>query len=135
VRILLDTNVLASSLTTRGLCAELLEHILYQHELLTCEPVLKELRRVLTGKFRLPASLTRDYINLIKSHAVIITDFTDVKTRIKDPDDIPIIGCAVAARADAFVTGDKELLKLRRVETVPVLSPRECWRKLAGLES
>lgn len=133
MRILLDTNVLASSLTTRGLCTELFESILYEHELLTCQPVLTELTRILTDKFHLPASVTRDYVNLIKSHAEIITDIADVEIKIKDPDDIPIIGCAVATQADAFVTGDKELLKLRRAGTVPVLSPRQCWQMLAGL--
>ncbi|MGA8261194.1 MAG: putative toxin-antitoxin system toxin component, PIN family [Arenicellales bacterium] len=130
---MLDTNVLASSLTTRGLCTELFESILYEHELLTCQPVLSELARILTEKFHLPATVTRDYVSLIKSHAEMTTDIADIKVKIRDPDDIPIIGCAVAARADAFVTGDKELLKLRHIAAVPVLSPRQCWQMLAGL--
>ena len=35
---------LASSVATRGLCSELLESVISEHELLTCEPVLRELR-------------------------------------------------------------------------------------------
>ena len=54
MRVFLDTNVLASSIATRGLCGELLEIIIQDHELLTCQPVLKELQRVLAGKLRLP---------------------------------------------------------------------------------
>jgi len=33
-----------------------------------------------------------------------------------------------------FVTGDKELLDLRKIEDLAVVSPRELWNRLAGLE-
>jgi len=33
-----------------------------------------------------------------------------------------------------FVTGDKELLDLRKIEDLIVVSPRELWNQLAGLE-
>ena len=50
MKVFLDTNVLASALTTRGLCAELFEVVLQSHELLTSDPVLRELERILPGK-------------------------------------------------------------------------------------
>jgi hypothetical protein len=34
-----------------------------------------------------------------------------------------------------FVTGDKELLDLRKVEGLVVVSPRELWHQLLGPES
>jgi len=40
VRIFADTNVLASAFGTRGLCAELLEIVIEQHELVVGELVL-----------------------------------------------------------------------------------------------
>jgi predicted nucleic acid-binding protein len=40
-----------------------------------------------------------------------------------------------AGRAVAFVTGDKALLELSGMENVPILSPRQLWQKLAGLEN
>jgi predicted nucleic acid-binding protein len=43
----LDTNVLVSAFATRGLCADVLRHVLTEHELLTGEVVLAELRRAL----------------------------------------------------------------------------------------
>jgi predicted nucleic acid-binding protein len=53
---------------------------------------------------------------------------------IKDADDIPILACAIAGKADVFVTGDKELLGLRKIEDLAIVSPRELWNQLAGLE-
>jgi predicted nucleic acid-binding protein len=50
VKVFLDTNVLASALATRGLCAELFEVVLQSHELLVSPPVLKELECVLPEK-------------------------------------------------------------------------------------
>ena len=37
-------------------------------------------------------------------------------------------------RADIFVTGDKELIELRKVKTLQVLSPRAFWEKLTKTE-
>jgi len=36
--------------------------------------------------------------------------------------------------AETLVTGDKELLDLRKIEDLTVVSPRELWNQLAGLD-
>jgi len=133
VRVFLDTNVLASSIGTRGLCSELLESVIHDHELLTCQPVLQELERVLADKFRLPAPVVAGFLGLLKTEGVVATQ----KIRpipIKDADDIPILACAIAGEADIFVTGDKELLDLQKIGNLPIVSPRQFWLQLAGLE-
>jgi len=62
-----DTNVLASGIATRGLCSELLESVIHDHELLTCKPVLQELERVLTKKLRLPETVVAGFLALFTS--------------------------------------------------------------------
>jgi len=133
VRIFLDTNVLASGLATRGLCAELLEGIIGNHELLTCEAVLQELQRVLADKFGLPKSLIREYLSLLQTEGQVVVVDDIPALEINDPDDIPILACALAAKTDAFITGDKVLLDLVEVQGMPILSPRQLWQKLTGL--
>ena len=54
MRVFLDTNVLASAFGTRGLCADVLQIILGEHDLVTGEVVIEELRRVLLKKFGMP---------------------------------------------------------------------------------
>jgi len=134
VRVFLDTNVLASSIATRGLCGELLEIIIHDHELLTCQPVLKELQRVLAGKLRLPEAVVDGFLGLLKSEAQLIESRKTPSVAIKDADDIPILACALAANADVFVTGDQALLDLRAVDGLPIVSPRQLWSQLSGLE-
>jgi uncharacterized protein len=133
VRIFLDTNVLASSIATRGLCSEVLESVLHDHELLTCGPLLAELERVLVTKLRLPKTLATDFLSLLRAEGQFVQAQTPPSVRIKDPDDIPILACAIAGGADVFVTGDKALLALEEIDGLPIVSPRELWIRLAGL--
>lgn len=133
MRIFLDTNVLASGFATRGLCAELLEAVIGEHELLTCEAVLQELERVLADKFQMPKPAITGYIGLLRAEGQIIAAVGLPTITISDPDDAPIVASAVAVKADAFVTGDKALLDLTAVGGVPILSPRQFWQTLTGL--
>ena len=131
-----DTNVLAAAVATRGLCSELLEIIIHDHELLTCQPVLDELERVLAEKLRLPPPVVAGFLGLVRAEGTIIKPPREVPhIRIQDAGDIPILACAIACNADVFVTGDKELLDLRKVEGLAIVSPRELWHQLLGPES
>jgi putative PIN family toxin of toxin-antitoxin system len=134
VKVFLDTNVLASSIATRGLCSELLESVIHDHELLTCRAVLQELERVLTEKLRLPGPVIAGFLGLLRTEGSVVESTENRSFPIKDADDIPILACAIAGKADVFVTGDKELLDLRKIEDVVVVSPRELWLQLTGLE-
>jgi putative PIN family toxin of toxin-antitoxin system len=132
VRVFLDTNVLASAFTTRGLCAEVYELAALNHQLIIGEPVIGELLRVLGGKLRVPPqTLAKLQKELEEFERAPMSD-TPLERSIRDPADAAVLACAVAAKADVFVTGDKELLGLRKIRDMPVVSPRDLWRKLAG---
>ena len=134
MKVFLDTNVLASGIATRGLCRELLESVIHDHELLTCQPVLKELGRVLTEKLRLPEAVVSGLLALLKAEGTVVESRKNLSIPIKDASDIPILACAIGGKADVFVTGDKELLDLRKIEDLAIVSPRELWNQLAGLK-
>jgi len=133
VKVFLDTNVLASALTTRGLCAELFEVVLQSHELLISDPVLKELERILPEKLGQSASITEQFRSLLRSEGFLITNDHPAPS-LPDPDDEPIVASALAAGATVFVTGDKALLKLKTIEQLPIISPREFWERLSAGE-
>jgi uncharacterized protein len=54
VRVFLDTNVLVSAFASRGLCAEVLELVLLDHDLILGRNVLRELDKALREKVKLP---------------------------------------------------------------------------------
>lgn len=134
MKIFLDTNVLAASVATRGLCSELLESIIHDHELLTCRPVLAELERILADKLRLPAPLAAGFLALLKAEGRVVESKEALAVKIRDAADVAILACAIGGGADVFVTGDKELLDLRSVGNLPIVSPRELWMQLMGIE-
>ena len=135
MRIFLDTNVLASAFTARGLCAEVYELAALNHQLIIGEPVIGELLRILAGKLRVPpeklAKLQKELDEFERAPA----PDAPLPGSIRDPADAAVLACAIAAKADVFVTGDKELLDLRKIRNMPIVSPRELWRRLSGPES
>lgn len=131
MKVFLDTNVLASALTTRGLCAELFEIVLQSHELLISDPVLQELERILPGKLGQSASVTEGFVALLRAEATLVEGEPPFPS-LPDPDDEPIIASALAGQAQVFVTGDKALLELKCIEQLSVISPRQFWELLSG---
>jgi len=130
VRVFLDTNVLASAAATRGLCADVLREVLTSHELLTSAQVLSELKRVLRTKFGVAQDLVDDFISLMRQDTVLAQPGQLPTIQIQDQDDLPILSAAISAGADVFVTGDKEILDIGRIDKLAILSPRQFWEKL-----
>ncbi len=130
MKVFLDTNVLASAVATRGLCADVIREVLSSHELIISTPLLKELRQVLQRKFRVPASLIAEFINMLQQDTVLAdsSDIPDIK--IKDKDDLIILAAALSGDANLFITGDKELLLLKKIKNMEIVSPRSFWEIL-----
>ena len=130
MRVFLDTNVLVSAAATRGLCADVLREVLSSHELLTSAQVLSELRRVLRTKLGVAQDLIDDFLSLIRQDAVLAHPGPPLQVAICDRDDLPVLSAAIAGKAEVFVSGNKELLDLKEVKDLAILSPRQFWEKL-----
>ena len=130
MKLFLDTNVLASAAATRGLCADVLREALASHELIISEQVLRELRRVLRSKFRVDQELVDEFISLLEQETVFAHPSPLPGIKLEDRDDVAIVGAAIAGGAEVLVTGDKELLGLKRIKRMELLSPRQFWEKL-----
>jgi predicted nucleic acid-binding protein len=50
---------------------------------------------------------------------------------VADPDDDHVIACALAAKADAIVSGDGHLLNLKEYQGMRIINPAEAIRSLA----
>ena len=125
MKVALDTNVLASAIGTRGLCADVLRLVLLEHELVVGERVLDELRRNLAKKFRLPADLITANEALLRAQARVSAEAVTVDIAGLDAADAHVVGEALAAEADVFVTGDLGLQGLGKHAPLPILSPRQ----------
>jgi len=128
VRVFPDTNVLASAFGTRGLCADVLRLILGEHELVTGEVVIEELRQVLSRKFGVPADTVKEIESFLRGYHVEPKPRRLPDLELSDPCDLMVVGSAMSARAEFVITGDHEMLALKKKpEGLGIVSPREFW--------
>lgn len=130
MRVFLDTNVLVSAFASRGLCADLLELVLLEHDLIVGENVLRELVRALRDKVKLPAARSTEIAEFVSGEAAVVVDKVEPATATVDSDDAPVLAEALAGQAELFVTGDAALLKLAALEGLKLVSPRQFWEAL-----
>ncbi|TVQ03107.1 MAG: putative toxin-antitoxin system toxin component, PIN family [Balneolaceae bacterium] len=131
MKIFADTNVLVSAFTARGLCADLLEVILADHQLMTGEFVLQELQRVLVEKLKVPERSVSDVIQFLRMHYIEPMPDKPSVIKVSDEDDRWVLESAIRAKADILVTGDKDLLTIsKKVSHLKIISPRGFWELL-----
>jgi putative PIN family toxin of toxin-antitoxin system len=130
VKIFLDTNVLISAYTARGICADLLRYILAEHELLTGEVNLVELRYVLRNRFRASPELIAMVEAELRDEHIVPKPTKPSLLPIRDPDDQWVLASAIDGQADLLVTGDQDLLAIADRAPLAIVNPRGCWDRL-----
>lgn len=128
MRVFLDTNVLASAFGTRGLCADVLQIILGEHDLVTGEVVIEELRRVLLKKFGMPEDKVTAYEKFLRGYHVEPRPRQLPNLNLSGRSDLMVVASAINAEADVLLTGDREMLALKKKPAaLQIISPREFW--------
>ena len=125
MKIVLDTNVLIAAFIARGVCNDLLEHCVRQHTLVTSEFILDELREHLARKFKYDAQDAEEAVELLRSRMQVVTPTGLGSAVCRDPDDDAILGTAVAGKAACIVTGDADLLILKRFRGIDIVRPAD----------
>ena len=124
--------MLVSAFTTRGICEDVLNVVLAEHQLVLGEAVLAELRRVLSTKMRMQSELVEEAVAFLRREAIIVSSAPTLQLDLRDPDDVVVLSEAVAGLAEVVVTGDRDLLDVKEMLPLPVLSPRGFWERLHG---
>jgi uncharacterized protein len=129
VIVVLDTNVIVAALVAKGLCHEVLVRALGYSTVVTSPTLLDELERTLRAKFTLGPAATVFLEQLrLRVHLVEPTPLAPPVSR--DADDDVVLATAVAAKATVIVTGDLDLLVLRRYSGIDIVTPRDFLSRL-----
>ena len=127
-RVVLDTNVIVSAMHFGGLPEELM--LLANQgviELFLSPFILEETSLVLEKKLGWEKKQITRLLDALGEIAAIIEPETELNVIQGNDADNRILSCAVEAKADFLVTGDKKhLLPLGRYKGIRILSPREC---------
>jgi putative PIN family toxin of toxin-antitoxin system len=124
MRIVLDANVIVAAFAARGLCESVMEVCLSEHEIVLSEELLHEILKNLLQKIKLPSAVVDGIGELLREHANMLNPVPIAPGVCRDPDDVKVLSLALASKADCIVTGDKDLLVLKKFEGIPILSPR-----------
>jgi putative PIN family toxin of toxin-antitoxin system len=125
MRVVLDTNVLIAAFIARGVCTDVFERVIDEHELLLSPFILGEFERVMVRKFELDRDRVKRAVALLHRKGQVV-DPAPLESRVcRDPDDDHVLALARDGRAQVVVTGDDDLLVLDSFESVSIISPRE----------
>jgi len=125
MRVLLDTNVLIAALITRGVCNDLLEHCFRQHIVVSSQFILDELHEHLTDKFKYTLAEADEAEELLRSKMEMVIPSPLEQPVCRDKDDDRVLGTGVAGNVECLVTGDKDLLTLKRYKSFDILKPSD----------
>jgi putative PIN family toxin of toxin-antitoxin system len=132
MRLVLDTNVVFSALLWQGMAHQFLQTVRATPsiQLFSSMPLIEELADVFTRKESVKrlALLGRSADAVLADYvmAVHLVEPTPITATSIDPDDDVVLATALAARADAIISGDrKHLLVLQEFQGIPILAPAQ----------
>lgn len=130
LRAVLDVNVIVSgTILNKGTPRELRAALRAQRWNLVISPTIRdEVLRVLSlpkisRRYGLSPQDIRDVVHLLETRATVVSGRLQIPPTARDPDDDPLLACAVEGHVDYVVSGDDDLLTLDRYEGIPIVSP------------
>jgi putative PIN family toxin of toxin-antitoxin system len=90
-----------------------------------CEEILTEIIRVLTEKLGWEGKRARESLRIYLQDAIRVRVYGEVHGVCRDPKDDMVIECATNGVARTIVTGDKDLLTIKRYKGIRILTARQ----------
>ena len=117
-----DTNIFISAFIIPGSQGEKAFLLARQKrfELYTSVPILTETANKLREKFNQSEEDIKEALKMISRAAEVLKPSIKLDV-LEDVPDNRILECAVEAKADVIVTGDRHLLKLKKFQGIPVV--------------
>jgi putative PIN family toxin of toxin-antitoxin system len=131
LRILLDTNIYVSAILFKGKPRLVLQELVDERVLaFISNEILNELEDTLSKpKFK----LNNDFVQIVLSEIRDITKLITISPlnsylELRDRNDYHILEAAYSAKVDFLVTGDKDLLSLKKIPDFKIVPPEEFLR-------
>lgn len=135
MKIVLDSNVIVAAYAGRGLCNSLFELCLDGHSIIISDFILDEVCRTLNTTLKMPVKNVRIIIDYLKE-ICILSGYEKLKESVcRDKNDNEIIALAIKNSAEYLISGDNDLLLLKKYKNVRIVSPRDFWKIVKDINS
>lgn len=132
-RVVLDTNVLISGLFAikNSPSSKILDAIRKQRIILVISPaIVEEIAEVLNRdrvvkRTKMSIKERSEFVDMLVERSDVTEGKQMRQIVSRDIKDDKFLACAVEAKADYIITGDKDLLILKKYEGIQILTPRE----------
>jgi putative PIN family toxin of toxin-antitoxin system len=125
INVVLDTNVLISGVAFGGKPREILDLLINKEIVGVISPILlAELEEVLYKKFKYPKSRVLQVDKKMKKILRVVHPVKSIKI-VRDDDDNRVLEAAVEGKCGYIVTGDEDLLVLKKYKAIKIMTPAE----------
>ncbi|MDA8383501.1 MAG: putative toxin-antitoxin system toxin component, PIN family [Betaproteobacteria bacterium] len=128
MRLVVDTNVLVSAFLWNGTPGRLIELAgekvvrLYVSRVLLDELAATLNKKKLTRPVAATGLTVRQMVANYRRISTLVTARILTQQASRDADDDAVLACALAAKADAIVSGDRDLLDLKTFQNIPIIT-------------
>ena len=131
IKVVLDTNVFISALFWKGAPYQIFKRILEGAVLnFVSLQILAEIKERLLDKFKLPPEKVKEFLEIIVFNSQIVYPKKKLNIVKKDPEDNKILECALEAKASFVISGDGDLLEIKKYKEIKIVSPKEFLSKI-----
>lgn len=134
LKVVIDTNVFISGVLVEAGNPSLVIKAwkrTQKYQLFITEEIIQEILKVM-HRLNINADIIADWDKAIRESAISIAPTRKIEAIKEDPSDNKFLECAIEARADYIVTGDKHLKGLDEFEGIKIVDPRKFLDILAG---
>ena len=131
-KLVVDTNVLVSSFISAGPPRLILNRIRDRLDLLCVSPSILEEYFSILQRVGIAEDLLASLLSFFQDpeHVLLVLPSERVEVVHDDPSDDMFLECAIEARADYVISGDRHLRRLKRFRGIEIVTPREYLSRL-----
>lgn len=124
-KVVLDTNLIISALIFGGKPEQVYKLVLERQIIgITSSILVAELTEILTKKFNFELIRIRQLERIIRKHFKIVSPRQKLDI-LNDKDDNRVLEAAIEGSCSYIVTGDRELLELKKYKSIKIISSKD----------
>jgi len=129
--IVFDSNVIISAfITTSGTARDVFLYCGERFRIIISDYIIAEVSEKLRNKLGFSKREVKEVTDFLKTRPEIFEQTGHSPEFSRDKKDDPVLGLALSVDADFLISGDKDLLVLKKVKGVKIICPAEFWKEL-----